>query len=197
MWESSLAITDDDIEMARIAWKQRRASRITSQDKTASSEFSIQNLDLSSLRDRLVYLVIYRDWLSKEAVEAYRLESNKITGKDTSSEEYPPIYEDWPAIPENAELIDLYFGRRGALNCYGIFKRAWELKFKYRNGKQGHIVVCEKKETALGFAFGNGDATALAKYFKPHINAIWTNAKAEGSSDGKIISLADALDICG
>lgn len=94
MWESSLAITDDDIEMARIAWKQRRASRITSQDKTASSEFSIQNLDLSSLRDRLVYLVIYRDWLSKEAVEAYRLESNKITGKDTSSEEYPPIYED-------------------------------------------------------------------------------------------------------
>lgn len=198
IWDASRSISKKDLEYARTRWGQRRATRITSpQVKKAGSCFSIQDIDRADLRDREVYLVIYRDSLSDEAKAAFRRKQKETTGHTAKPRKYSPIYEDWDAIPENAELIDLYYDPCGKLKIYGIFKRTSSFDFKRHNGKTGQIVVCGEKRSLLGKHFAPKEAKMLCKFLQPHIAAIWSSEKGGSRSDCKIIALADALDICG
>ena len=141
LWEESREIKDSDLAEARLKWEQRRTAR-PKHSHPSSSGFSLGSLQRSELADRRVFVAIYGDWLSDEAKGAYRTYEKQLTDqRTTKSVKLPTIYENWPELPKEAQLLDIYYGPRGALRCYGAFTRTHDVKFKYRDGTKGHLAV--------------------------------------------------------
>lgn len=198
MWRESRQITDSELEDARRKWKERRVTRISSTAPASSGHFSLAQLSREDLTDREVYLAIYRNWVSDEAEKAYRKYENELTGKPLpKSTEPPPMYENWPELPEDAQLIDLYYGPRSALRCLGVFTRIHDVKFEYRDGSKGHLAVCRRDDRIIGYPFGNKEAARFAKDIRPHIEKVWNSEFAVGDDYGKCIHLVKVMEICG
>lgn len=198
MWEESRQITDVELEDARRKWKERRATRVKSTSPASSNELSLDKLDRDELSDRRIYLAIYGDGLSDEARKAYRKYEAELTGQPLQkSTKLPPIYENWPELPKDAQLIDLYYGPRGAVRCFGAFTRTHDVKFKYRDGSKGHLAVCRRDDRIMGYPFGSKEAAKFAKDLRPHIDKVWSSDLAVGDDGGKYIHLADVAEICG
>ena len=185
------------MEKARVRWLKRRGTRIKS-TTDANNGFKLNRLTRSELKERSIFFAIYRGYLSDEAKTAYRKKQKELTGQQVArSAKLPPMYEGWPQLPKNSQLIDIYYGRRGALRCYGVFTRTLDINFKSKDGSKGHLAICRKDDHILGQRFGSKEASLLVESLKPHIDAIWNSPIAKGDEDGKFISLADAVQICG
>lgn len=199
LWNKARQISDEDVRNAKLRWAQRRSTRIKSRSAIQQTGFTLQGLSQSDLLERPVYLAIYNSFLSEEAKAAYRKKHKELTGQPASdrSIKLPPMYEGWSQLPKDAHLIDLYYGPRGALRCYGVFIRAFDITFKYKDGMSGHLAICRKENELLSQRFRSQDAALLAKSLKPYIAGIWNSPKAKGDESGKVISLADAVQLCG
>lgn len=195
MWRDSRSIDDQDIKEARAIWAKRRGTRI---QKTSISgrSFALGDFTSRDVLDRPVFLVIYTDYLSDDAEAAGRKREEEITGQPVARSS-KPMYENWPELPKDAELIDIYRGPRGALKCTGVFKRTEEFEFKYKNGKKGHLAICRKVHHVMDRPFQSKDASKLVSTLQPHIEAIWNSQSAKGSKDGmgKCIKLADVIEV--
>jgi len=198
LWRDAREVTDNDLEEAISIWASRRGTRIKSRQGDKKNGFTLQGLSESEILDRPVFLAIYNESLSDEAKKAYRKKQQELTGQRMpKSAKLPPMYENWPKLPKNAYLIDLYYGRRGALKCYGAFIREFDIKFKYKDGTNGHLSVCRKENKMLGLHFRTQESAILAKTIKPYIQNIWNSPMAKGDESGKIISLAEAVRLIG
>jgi hypothetical protein len=195
LWSKSRDVTDHDITEAKARWKLRRANRVTpSAPDGDRGQFDLLSLKAADLADRDVVLAIYRNWLSEEAKKAYRARQKELTGqKMSSSARLPPMFEGWPSLPKDAQIIDVYFGKR-LVTCYGVFKRTLDIRFKYKDGSSGHLAVCRKETKLLGRTFVS---KSFADTVRPHINAIWNSSKAVGDEDAKVISLRHVAPLCG
>lgn len=195
MWRESREIKDCELEDARRKWKERRATRVNI--SSSSRGFSLAELSLEEISDRRIYLVIYRNQLSDEAVKEYGKYQKQQTGQPLDkSAEPPPVYEGWPELPKDAQLIDVYYGPRGGLRCFGVYTRTYDIKFKYSEGSQGHLAVCRKDNQIMGYPFGPEEASNFAKDLCPYIEEIWNSDLAVGDDLGKYIQLADVVQIC-
>jgi hypothetical protein len=197
MWKHSRAIKDRDIEEAKLKWEQRRATRIKNHSSPPLG-FALGNFSRSDVLDRRIFVAMYGSWLSPAAKAAYRKYKKELTGQPISkTAKLPPMYEGWPKLPKEAQIIDLYYGSRGALRCYGVFTRTHDVKFKYSDGSKGHLALCRKDNKVMDYPFRSKEALQFAKDLKPHIEEIWNSKLAVGDEDGKYIHLADIVDICG
>jgi len=197
MWRDSRNIDDQDIEEARTKWAQRRATR-TQNTSSSRRSFTLNDFTRTDLLDRRVFLAIYTDQLSNEAKDAYRKKKKELTGQPVArSSKLPPMYEAWPRLPKNAQLIDIYYGPRGGLNCYGVFTRTHDITFKYKDGSNGHLAICRKDNHVMESPFRSKDASQLISTLRPHIEAIWSSQLAKGDEGGKYIHLADVVQLCG
>ncbi|WP_202978191.1 phospholipase D-like domain-containing protein [Mariprofundus erugo] len=198
IWKSSRAITDAEVEDARCKWKERRATRVKNDPPNSRSGFLLKELGSEELADRPIYLTIYRDWISDEAKRACRMYEEELTGQQTSkSAKLPPMYENWPELPKEAQLIDLYYGPRGALRCYGVFTRTHDIKFTYLAGSKGHLAVCRRDDKIMGCLFGVKESQRFAEDLRPCIEKIWNSDLAVGDDGGKFIRLADVAEMLG
>jgi hypothetical protein len=197
LWKKARPVEDEDLQDARIRWKRRRSTRIKTGKTTNQNYFTLEGLSRSDLRDRPVYLAIYRDHLSNEARDAYRKEQQKMGSQKSSTfpKKLPPMYEGWPELPKNAYLIDLYYGKLGSLQCDGVFTRVFDIKFKYRNRTTGHLAICRKENDIFGQQFPSSEAKRFAESLKPYIKNIWNSPNAIGDESGKVIPLIDALQL--
>lgn len=194
MWRDSQNIDDQDIKEARAKWAQRRATR-TQNASSSRRSFALNGFTRTDLLDRRVFLVIYRDYLSNEAKAAYRKKKKELTGQPVArSSKLPPMYEGWSQLPKDAQLIDVYYGPRGGLKCYGVFTRTHDIRFKYKDGSNGHLAICRKDNHVMGHPFRSKDASQFISTLRPHIDEIWKLAK--GDEDGKYIHLADVAQLC-
>ena len=197
MWDNAYEIDAQDIEDAKAKWKERRASRIL-KDSNCSCSFSIDGFTRAELTDRRIFVVIYKTCASEEAISAYHEEKKKLTGQDADHNEIAPIYEGWQELPEDAQLIDICYGPRGGLKCYGVYTRTHDLKFKYKeDDSEGHVAVCRKESQIIGRRFGRQESEQFVRKLRPCIDAIWNSESAHGGEDGKYIPLVDVVDICG
>jgi hypothetical protein len=196
IWNESYKIKNSDIEEARLKWGKRRATRI--KRGSSANGFDLANFNRTDLLDRAIFVTIYRSWLSAEAIAAYRRYKKNLTGQSMpKSAKLPPMYEDWPGLPKEAQLIYLYYGPHGAVRCYGVFTRTHDIKVKYKDGSKGHLAVCRKDNQIMGYPFRSKEISQFANDMKPHIKAIWSSELAVGDEDGKYIKLSDVLDILG
>jgi hypothetical protein len=195
MWRESREIKDCELEDARRKWKERRATRVNI--SSSSRGFSLAELSLEEISDRRIYLVIYRNQLSGEAVKEYRKYQKQKTGQPLDkSAEPPPIYEGWSELPKDAQLIDVYYGPRGELECFGVYTRTCDVEFRYSDGSQRHLAVCRKDDQIMGYPFKSKEASKFAEDLRPCIEEIWNSDLAVGDDLGKYIQLADVVQIC-
>ncbi|MER0171666.1 MAG: hypothetical protein DU489_13900 [Nitrosomonas sp.] len=194
MWNASSSISNEDIEASRQKWKQRRGLRPTNTTQTGRS-FSLTSFSPKEMEDREIYIVIYREDISDEARLAYQNYERNLTKKSTlQKSNIPPIYEDWPQLPKSAQLIDIFYGKRGGISCHGVYTRIHEMKFKHKDGSKGHLCICRKDLQIMGLSFNTTEMASFAKALKPHIETIWGSPYAIGDT-GKYISYANALRI--
>jgi hypothetical protein len=195
LWEESREISDLDIEVARHKWIIRRSER-PKLSPSFSQGFSLAKFSHSELVDRRVYVAIYGDWISDEAKNAYKAYREQLSGqRQQKSVKLPPIYEDWPDLPKEAQLIDVYYGPRGAIRCYGVFTRTHDIIFNHRDGSNGHLAVCRKEDHVIGYKFGSKEASNFAKELRSCIDEIWKSEFAIGGDEGKYINIADAANL--
>ncbi|WMJ09202.1 phospholipase D family protein [Nitrosomonas sp. sh817] len=198
MWDASSSISDEDIEASRQKWNQRRGLRPTNTTQTrgARKSFALTSFNPEEMEDRDIYIVISREDISDEARFAYQNYKQNLTKKSTlQKSSIPPIYEDWPQLPKSAQLIDIFYGKRGSVSCHGVYTRIHEMKFEHEDGSKGHLCICRKEPQIMGLSFNTTEMTAFAKALKPHIEAIWGSPYAIGDEEGKYISYASALRI--
>jgi len=197
LWTESRKIEESDLEEARARWEDRRATRLKS-SHSFSLGFSLGELNRLDISDRRIFVAIYGSFISEEAKKAYLNYETRLVGQKQINVDYsnlPPIYENWNDLPKDAYIIDLYYGPRGALRCYGVFKRTHDIDFKYHDGTSGHLAVCKKENNIFGMKFGLKEASQFANDLKIHIKNILNSELSIGDDDGKYIRLVDILDI--
>lgn len=198
MWGESRPITDAEVEDARRKWKERRATRVEKGSPNSRNGFLFERLGCEELVDRRIYLTIYSGWISDEAKRAYRKYEEMLMGQKASkSAKLPPMYENWQELPKEAQLIDLYYGPRGALKCHGVFTRTHDIKFIYRDGSEGHLAVCRRDDQIMGYSFRPKEAERFAKDLRHYIERVWNSDLAIGDDGGKYVHLADVAEIRG
>ncbi|MDD5191214.1 MAG: phospholipase D family protein [Dehalococcoidales bacterium] len=197
LWRDAREVSDADLNEAKERWAQRRATRFISRPTDKRNGFSLNNLTESDLAEHRAFLTIYTGFLSSEAKAAYRKKQKELTDQPmVGSAKLPPMYENWPKLPKDSYLIDLYYGPRGSLKCFGVFTTVFDIKFKYKHGERGHLWICRKENDVFGLRFRSQESNKLAKTLKPNIKKIWDSHMAKGDKSGKIISLADVVRLC-
>jgi hypothetical protein len=193
MWRDSRDISLQDIEDAKAKWHARRVDRTLISHGVVG--FNLDSVTYPELVDRAIYLAIYRDQLSDEAIPAFKEHIKGLNAEANSGAvQIPPMYENWPELPgAGAHLIDIYYKPSGAVTCHGVFTRTYDIKFK--NGLVNNLAICREEKQILGHSFRSKEWSQLAGLLKPHIEEIWENENAIGDDVGKYIPLAEIKKI--
>ena len=143
IWKNSSNITQENIDIATVAWQKKRNSRLVN---SGESDSIIDALLNNELKDKEVYLALYRKYSGQEAQEKWdNVQDNYGRNFD--------YYEDWDEIPSNAFCIDLYYGIRGKKEIQGVYKTPeYPIieKFEYKNGKIANLNIVHKVSKILG-----------------------------------------------
>jgi len=186
LWESSASITDEILDSVVKLWKKRRNQRSTLRKVESLFDAAKQNVD--NFKDREIYFVMYRDGkLSEEASTTLEYAKNMQTNLSERIE----CYEGWSELPDNAYLIDIYYGPRGRVNVGGIYWTPDEPiieKFKYEDGTDGEIKLCFKKNSIHGFKITKENKEVIKK----HVVELWEHQSDDGVS---IIPFIDGMKI--
>ncbi len=186
LWESSTTITDEILNSVVELWKKRRNQRPIR--RKVESLFDAAKQNLNDFEDREIYFIVNRNELSEEASAA--LEHTKNT--HTNLFERIDCYDDLSELPNNAYLIDIYYGPRGGVKVYGIYWTPEEPiieKFKYKNGSTGKIKYCFKKNSIEGYKI----TKECKEVIKKHVSELW-EYQLEGNKVN-IIPFIDGIKI--
>lgn len=195
LWSKSLDVEDSHIEEATGKWKSRRANRISTSREEKVKGFDLQKLAKQDIQDRDVIVVVYRSkHFTDDAEEAYGVWREDQSNNVPQSSRTPPMYENFRKLPWDCEIIDVYYGKR-SVSCCGVYKRALDISFKYKNGEDGEIEIVRKSSKVLGYKFQKTDANNFAALLKPHIEEIW-NSSTSKDDYVRYIPLIDIARIC-
>lgn len=191
-WAKAKDVNKVMLKDARHKWRERPNHRRTTLKV---------KLDDATLRDRLkereIYLAIYRDPPSQEAEEKWK---EITTGPGMG------FYEDWKGIPRKAIVIDMYYKRSGNPEFEGTFKTNKTREAIPLDGSKGEIELVEDlnhhiRNNRCGEDFREDANLALTfrkNYEKPmmrHAKDIWEEAKPQSSEDGRVIKIEKLLQI--
>ena len=121
LWKNeSRKIYGPDLRAAQTAWEGRRDKRPYS---VTPESGSLLDMPSSELKDRKIYFVIFRSWLSDEGEERRKEENNSLT--DSDHPEHGGMldaYEEWgdDEFPRDSDalIIPIYWGKRGKIEIY-------------------------------------------------------------------------------
>ena len=203
IWGDAHEISPRDIKEAKKRWKKRRNSRIP-KNSDSSRGFTLDSFTRAELLDRRIFVVVYSDDLSEDAISAYHRREEELMGQYVARRQepssMPPIYESWEELPKDAQLIDIQRGPRGGMKCHGVYTRTDDMTFEYADGSPGSLQICRKDDQIMGYRFGPTEALQFSRKLKPHIDAIWKSDLAVGGKGGKyicLVDIVDIVDICG
>ena len=175
LWRKARIIKDADLKNANIVWNYRRGKR------PSVGPESLLEQSLEALKDRAIYLAIYRDRASPEALEAFDSRvSNLAEAKQiVAPPENLDFFEDWPTsspLPTDPEatLIEVYYDRRGEVDVLGLLGPLprVKMKFKYQSGEQGILDLVIKREKAGEWTLDKQDKRKLAEDLKPWLETL-------------------------
>ena len=189
MWRAGRPVSPADLEAARAIWLRRRRNRGLAAGTAPSAAFDLREIPAEALADSGVLVALYTDGLSDEAQRAYqaavtvrggRLASPGGTGSALA-------YEDWPALPRRAPIVDVWCPARRAPRCMGVFKVWRQVPFVRDDGSRGTLQLCEQESTLLWRAFGPAQARRFAAQLAPHLNRLWD--EAPGDAGARLVPL--------
>lgn len=193
LWSKTQAISDSDLRKAADEWKRRRQARpVLAYNRSRA----LLEQPPNSLRDRAVFLVVYRSSISQMAEEALRNQKARLRG---TSGDIPhdklDVYEKWETgtLPLDREdiLIPVYWGARGKITVDKPQRPLPELQSHYASD-DGDVSldfsVQLSDDRVLDFTFRSEDRKTLASDIRP-----WLESLAITPDDGRSVPLYDYL----
>ena len=189
IWEESSKITQEIIKNAEINWKKRRTNRPLTNGKGSLLDIAFK--DIEKFTDRNIYFAIYRNAnLSNEATNTFNQVVDEYSNSDIA--EKIGCYEEWSELPDNAYLIDLYYGPRKGFQYCGIYFCPNEPiigKFKDKDDNDAEIKIVFKKQSILGYKITKKDQEII----KNNIQNLWDYQQNE--EDATIIPFSTGIEV--
>lgn len=191
-WSMANEIDDTILESAEVTWVNRRNLRpIFLAPRNNHSLLELLKTEPHRFKDRRIFFIMYRDWrLSDEAEKALETVQSQTYGG--SAAQKIGCYEGWRNLPEDALIVDLYYGPQGGFSFSGLYQtRPQNIiePFHYDDGEKGEIVLCFKVKSILGLKVSSRDQNLL----KEKIAELWN--LAEGDDGGRQLLLYQARTI--
>ncbi|MBC7323289.1 MAG: phospholipase D family protein [Acetomicrobium sp.] len=167
IWRTSDKITKDKLDIAIEKWEKRRNQRDVKTYQMSLLHAAMH--DTEAFKDRRIYFVIYRDRdITPEAYakfEEAKQSRTYLRGKID-------FYEGWSELPDNAYLIDIYYGPRKEIEVTGIYWTPydpWIEYVNYNDDSKGDIKIVFKRNSILGYKLTDKDRDII----KRHIDVLW------------------------
>lgn len=171
-WHESRHISKEDMDAACISWQSRRKKR-----PGVSNGQSLLRQPNNALKDRAIYLAIYRQEASNQALDVFSARASKLL-PDYEVKNID-FFEDWqsnPPLPQepDAVLIEVYFSPRGKVDVKGILAPlpGVQLKFKDGKGESGILDLMVKLKKVGEWTLTLQDRSELASELKPWLDSL-------------------------
>lgn len=143
LWKSGREVTEEDLKQAEYAWRtKRRAAPFGAM--TAKTLLDLARENPEQVADRSIYVVVAGSNLSAAAADVRTAEQQRSGRGDNVDG-----FEDWPQLPDNAEMICFYRGRRGGIRFDGL----WETPKERQTlpvGEEGEFLLCYRRQSIRG-----------------------------------------------
>jgi len=164
MWELSKNIEKSELDKYKELWKNRRKNRPLLNKKASLLESAMSDIEV--FKEREIYFVIYtNEKLSEEAEKTF----------ENAKEQYSALskevgcYEDWSDLPDNAFLIDIYYGPKEGVYVNGLYETPSDPlveTFESADGLDGNIKLCFKKKNIFDLKLTGDDYELIKKNIK-------------------------------
>jgi len=189
IWKQSSTITQELMKAAEVNWKNRRTNRPLANSKESLLDAAFK--DIEKFIDRNIYFAIYRNAnLSNEATATFEQVTAEYSNSDIKGK--IDCYEEWSELPDNAYLIDLYYGPRKGFQYCGIKFCPNEPiigKFKDADNNDAEIKIVFKKQSIHGFEISKKDQEII----KNNIQKLWDYQPND--EDATIIPFSEGIKI--
>lgn len=167
IWNTARPVQKSDLELAETAWTGRRFRLFAPGWKlTQSSLLEGLKSSAETLADRRIFLCLYRELMSDQAFAA--IENERVRtgqGQELSG------FEDWQALPDNADLVCFRVGPRGGIRFDGFWHMPRDRREK--NFTDGNTVqFCEKLNSIAGINSAGSSAE-----WKGFIDQVWKDSE--------------------
>lgn len=193
LWLSSLEVSDKLLSDANDQWKQRRNFRPMPLKNKSILGAAQDNMVF--FENRNIYFAIYRCKPTNEALNAFESEKNSI---DMASDVSGSVgfYEEWHDLPNNALIIDVYYGVRGGVQFEGFWwtpEKEIIIDFSYKNAESGRIKLCFKRDLVCGYKLTSDFKSAI----KESIEELWKykSKKKKQKDEATLVPFVDGMKI--
>lgn len=193
------ALTDDQLDQARLAWEKHRASR----PRTSTNANCLLDAPLDALLDRPIYLAIYRIKRTSEKAQEAAMHARKQASCSPELElQHADLdfFEDWPDDAEEplikeAPLIQVYFGPNKGTSVAGIWQRVPQLDQSYEgdDGCDIAVPIMARLQDALGWTLSRPKQQELAKRLKPWLKTLYSDIGEDDQWNGHCRRLDEFL----
>ena len=188
LWKEAKNIASTDLKKAKELWQKRRLNRPT---KTKESLLEVLRKNPQEIKDRNIYLILYREEGSKEAEKTF--DDKKSSFVEEEDLEKLTYYEDWEELPEDAYLVDFDCKSTKHIQFTGYYhtpEKHMLMYFKRKNGTRGKLHLCYKEKNIFGWTFPPDEQ----KLIKTKVVELRKHFGI-GEDDGGFCSLYDARKV--
>ncbi|WP_254789261.1 phospholipase D-like domain-containing protein [Azotobacter beijerinckii] len=178
IWDAARQISEEALQQAESNWEKRRNAR---PQKNIGD--SLLEQDIVTLKDRPIYLAIFREYAGERAVQVYEEVKQSLTHspRPDVDEQKMDFFADWPEtsdspLPNKGSIITVYYGPRQGVEVQNILRRIPELDSTYE-GEEGEdspgtVQILVREESACGWTLSPKDKKDLARRLKPWLSTL-------------------------
>lgn len=178
IWEAARQISEAALLQAESDWKKRRNAR-----PQRNIGDSLLEQDLLTLKDRPIYLAIFREYASERAVQVYEEVKQSLAHapRPDVDEQKMDFFADWPdtsdsPLPNKGSIITVYYGPKQGVEVQKILRRIPELDSTYEGEEgedsSGTVQILVREESACGWTLSPKDKKDLARRLKPWLSTL-------------------------
>lgn len=154
IWLESVPITNEMLEKCVESWKKKRDNRLKLNKKQNSKQTLIRAAieRPEDFKDRKIFIVGYREDVSKEARETIEKEKAKI--ENAALREKIDYYDRWESIPDDAGIVDIFADPDGRLELEGFYttpETPIVIPYVDADGDKGSIKICYRTDKIQGY----------------------------------------------
>ena len=194
LWSKAIPINDNDLLAAETRWAARRFARPSGAPLLSSKGlFSHILTNPDFVLDRPIYLAVYREHASAEAVNAFELWKKSEAVADSATFDF---YEDWSELPNNAYLIDIHCGPKGGVGSGGLYWTGPEKitkEFNYKESGTGEVRIVFKQKEYDGLRIIRRELDDFVNTITSIVRAMYSEKSIEEDSSAFCIPLASVM----
>jgi len=165
LWEAAQDIDEADLDLAQANWDRRRA--LTNKEDAVRFVFD-ERFGKDYWEGKRVFLAIYCSHASEKANQEYeniKQREDRKAAAETREESVLDFYEQWPELPQNAEIIDVWYRKikKEALveKCYRRLPALDVAHFLTEKDEPSSLQIVQLEQSIGEFPFGSQETKAI------------------------------------